>query len=52
MRNFVVVGAAALTLALGVAQAFASGPVQPQPNIYDPSWQSQNTSAPAIVRGR
>ena len=51
MRKLVVLGAAALTLALGVAQAFA-GPSPAPPNIYDPSWQSQGASAPAIVRGR
>jgi hypothetical protein len=46
MRNFVVLGAAALLFALGVAQANAwgqSGP--PGPNIYSPEWQSGDTSA-------
>lgn len=46
MRNFVMVGTAALLFALGVAQALAwgqSGP--PGPSIYSPEWQAGDTSA-------
>ncbi len=42
MRKLVMLGAAALTLALGVAQAVASGPEHPSPNIYSPAWQQSH----------
>jgi hypothetical protein len=41
MRNFVVLGAAALLLALGAAQASAANQSGPAgPNIYSQAWQS------------
>jgi len=53
MRKLIVLGAAALTLALGVAQASAAGNSGPTaPNIYSPSWQTQGASASAYVPGR
>jgi len=52
MRKLIVLGAAALTLALGAAQAFA-GPDHYTPNIYGQSWQqSQNAIDHATDRSR
>jgi hypothetical protein len=45
MRNFAVLGAAALLLALGVAQASATNQTGPAgPNIYSQAWQSADTN--------
>ena len=53
MRKLIVLGAAALALALGVAQASAAGKSGPTtPNIYDPSWHVHGVSAAAYVPGR
>jgi hypothetical protein len=41
MRKFAVLGASALLLALGVAQASATNQTGPAgPNIYSQAWQS------------
>ena len=46
MRNFAVLGAAALLLALGVAQASATNQTGPAgPNICSQAWQSADTNA-------
>ncbi|MGA2494516.1 MAG: hypothetical protein ABSF67_16480 [Roseiarcus sp.] len=45
MRNFAVLGAAALLFALGVAQASATNQSGPAgPNIYSQAWQLGDTN--------